>query len=148
MDAIKRIVDAGLRGAERGWNPNDPLGYDIDTKIRNRELTAQYPILAPVQRFNEIVGYPLMALGDAALRGGDALLQGGAALAGQLSNEFGPGRGADLTNVEIVKGRAVVCKRIDVRRRQVVVPIQAQISPTLIVSQDHHNVGPVVRPGG
>jgi hypothetical protein len=99
MEALKRLYEAVLRGGMRGWNPDDPIGYDPQTKAGHRQLVQQYPILAPVQAFNEMIGYPAMAAGDAVLRGGNALLHGGAAFAGQATEEIGlssPGMGKRL----------------------------------------------------
>lgn len=89
MQALKHLFEAFIRGGMRGWNPNDPLGYDPATKRRLHDDAEAHPVMRPLDAFNRMIGYPAMAAGDAGLRGVNALVHSGASAANQLMRELG-----------------------------------------------------------
>jgi hypothetical protein len=96
MEALKRLYEAALRGGKRGWNPDDPVGLDPETR---NDLYKRDFYSGPVGAFNAGIVDPTLMLGDALLRGGNALLHSGSALVGQTSEEIGlssPGMGKRL----------------------------------------------------
>ena len=58
--------------------------------------------------------------------------------------ELGPRRRADRADIEPVEQRPVPGQRIDVRRLQVHVAVNAQIPPALVVGQNNHNIRPAI----
>lgn len=87
-DFWSRLIQEAARGGRRGWNPNDPIGYDPQTKARHRQAAAENPFLAPVQGFNDLIGYRAVGLADAGLRGLNAAAHATATTGGQLVNEI------------------------------------------------------------
>ena len=75
---------------------------------------------------------PLLAGADAAHAASRVVAPG---------QEFGAGGGADAANVEVLEQRAVAGQRIDIRRREIGVAVDAEVAPTLIVREDDHHVG-------
>ncbi len=92
--SASRIVDAGWIGAQREWNPADPIGLDPQTILDQQQPGGAFH--GPVGVIGQTLFVPMIAAGDVALRGGGALLHGGAAAAGQAVDEFGLGLGSRL----------------------------------------------------
>ncbi|MDJ0686764.1 MAG: hypothetical protein QNJ84_18930 [Alphaproteobacteria bacterium] len=88
-DIFSRLYNRTAKAVRRVWDVDDPLGFDPDEIAAQRQLAARYPVLGPIQYFNEVIGYPATVFADSALRSVPAALHGGAALAGQSIDEFG-----------------------------------------------------------
>ena len=67
-------------------------------------------------------------------------LQHAAARVIAAGEELGPRRRADRADVEPLEQRAVARQRVDVRRREIRVAVDAQIAPALIVGEDDDDV--------
>lgn len=93
MEAFKRLMEAALRGAKRGWNPDDPIGLDPETRV---DLYRKGFHEGPFGLFNTSFVEPVISIGDAVLRGSNALMHGGAAVTGQTATELGLGNGRSL----------------------------------------------------
>lgn len=89
--SASRIVGTGLIGAQRGWNPYDPIGLDPQTILDQQQPGGAF--YGPVGVIGQTLFTPMIAAGDAIMRGGNALLHGGAAAAGQTAQEFGQSQG-------------------------------------------------------
>lgn len=93
---IERLFQSVMDGIERGWDPDDPVGYDPETIDGHRRIARENPGLALVQAINEGAGYDVVRMGDTMIRGANAALHGGASLAGQVVDEVGIGGGDQL----------------------------------------------------
>lgn len=91
---VSRIVDAGWIGGQKSWNPDDPIGLDPQTIIDQQQPGGAFH--GPVGAIGQTLFVPMIAAGDAVLRGGNALLHGGAAAAGATADELGLGPGSRL----------------------------------------------------
>jgi hypothetical protein len=55
--------------------------------------------------------------------------------------KLGPSRRANRTNIETIKGSSLSSQSINIGCAEIGVPIETQISPTLIIRKHHYDVG-------
>lgn len=87
MGAMEHIFQA----ARRGLNPGDPVGLDPQTILDEQQPGGAF--YGPVGAIGRTLFVPMIAAGDAVLRGVNAAVHGGAAAAGQIAQELGQSQG-------------------------------------------------------
>lgn len=80
-----------FQAARRGWVRNDPIGLDPQTIIDQQRPGGAF--YGPVGAIGQTLFVPMIAAGDAVLRGVNAAVHGGAAAAGQVAQELGQSQG-------------------------------------------------------
>ena len=82
---------------------------------------------------------------EAFLTGGNAANTGaGIVSAGE---EFGPGGRANTADKKAVEQRAVSGQRVNIRGRKILVPVDAEVAPPLVVRKEDDDIGPRRRDG-